>query len=214
MIDIVFFVCLTIFFLFKLFNSFGVKDDKSKQVIEKTLKEFRKRENIKTVEITKEMCDNLKISVEVSDKEREALGRVFFKEDDFLLGVENAVDTVSFLFGKRDFEKLKHILSETLYEQFKEQVDELDKKGNILKNELICVDSKKLHSVKLNDNIINISVDVETQQVNYVESTDKNVIYGNKKDRMIVRERWIFEREVIAQKKEETFWVVKNIVVL
>jgi predicted lipid-binding transport protein (Tim44 family) len=205
--DIVFFVCLSLFFIFKLKNSLGVRN-KDGKVIEKTISEFSKKRNIVNVADQEKVVVKIELDFPISDTEAKALEKISFNKDEFLLGVEDAVEVVSNFISKKDFESLKQVLSDKLYANFKNQIDELDKKEEVLQSQVIYVRDKKIESLKLEKDVIFVDVLVETDQMNYIENKNKELILGSKKDKSVIKEKWTFRRDVSSK---ETFWIVESV---
>jgi predicted lipid-binding transport protein (Tim44 family) len=207
--DILFFVCIGLFFIIKLKNSIGLRKDDD-EILEKTINEFSKKEKIIDVTITKRGEEKkIDIGFPLTDAEEKALRLISFGKDEFLYGVEDAMEIVSNLLSKKDINGLKEVLSPKLYNVFKKQIEELAEEEKSLHSEIISVISKKIESVKLKNNLISVDVTLETEQMNYVENKDKNVIFGSKKERINIRERWTFQRNV---SQKETFWIIVNVI--
>jgi predicted lipid-binding transport protein (Tim44 family) len=192
--------------MIKLIGSFGL-NDRDAERIKKTIDEFEKKENI-VRDVDSDKYFEL-LSVKATDTEMTVLKKLGFNETEFLKGVEEAVDIVSYLFDKKNFDVMDKVLSEKLFQQLKVQIDELEKQDRFLKSELISIKSKKIDSVRVEKPCAYIVLSIQSEQINYVEDKEGNVIYGNKKDRNLVDEIWTFSREI--PNKKETFWIVDDV---
>jgi predicted lipid-binding transport protein (Tim44 family) len=211
--DIVFFVCVGIFFIYKLTSSLGVRAD-DELILEKTIKEFSKKENIPSVVEEQKKKEEeekaLQFEFVISDSEKAVLKKMQFDKEEFLMGVEDAVEIVSNLLSGKDFENLKNVLSEDLFKKFKEQIDDLDKQGKILKSEVIFLKDKRIKGLRANDEFVWVDAEVETEQINYLENKEKDVILGSRKAKVLVKEVWTFKRKVTTNVKD-SFWIVENV---
>ncbi|MDR2527101.1 MAG: TIM44-like domain-containing protein [Rickettsiales bacterium] len=202
-------ICLGLFFIIKLINSFGVRDSNDK-IIKETIKEFIKKENIVVDVIKKETNRvNQKFDFSISDSERLALDKIDFKTNEFLNCVEDVVDVVSSLVSARDFINLKKILSDKLYNRFKEQIESLASKNSVLKAQIIEIIDKKIDSLKIKGDCLYIYVYINSIQINYAENDKKEVVMGNKKEKCNIKEKWIFKRNL---EQKDSFWFVEDVI--
>ncbi|GMO56524.1 MAG: hypothetical protein Ta2D_01580 [Rickettsiales bacterium] len=213
-----FLLCLGIFFIYQLIKSFGLKDDFDiknedllrQQAISNFLKETNdvKPKEIKVLEAAKPVEKKKIFDFEVSDKEEEALKKIYFEKEEFLTGVDDAIDIVSDFLSKKEFDNLKSILSKELFDQFKARADDFEKQEKNLQSQVIQVLSKKIDSLKIEKDKLYIVVAVESEQINYIEDKNKNIILGSKKEKSIIKEKWVFKTDI----KKECLWVIDNVI--
>ncbi len=228
MVDILFFLLLTVFFIFKLKNSFGVKNDEDKKIRDKTIEEFLKgkygdntkvevvdyknvvdiTDKLKKVATKQPMESDLKFDFAITNAAKEELVKIKFDEQNFLKGAENAVEMINEAFSNKDEETLRFMLGTKLFMHFKKQIDDLSSQGKTLKSSLISVLSKEITDIKSTSKNILIEVKFKMEQINFVENEKKEVILGSKKKIEIIQENWIFKRNIESDKN---FWIVENI---
>ncbi|MDD2840029.1 MAG: Tim44/TimA family putative adaptor protein [Rickettsiales bacterium] len=227
MVDILFFLLLTVFFIFKLKSSFGTKNDEDKKVRDKTVEEFFKEKygkntkvQIVNAENVVDITDKIKKTVDkqtkadfefnfaITDVVKEELQNIEFDEKNFLKGAENAVEIVNEAFSKKDEETLKTMLGTKLFTHFIKQIEDLNSKGRSLKSSLISVLSREIIDIKIVNKNILIKVNFKMEQINFIENEKKEVVLGNKKKIEIIQENWIFKRAV---KSDKNFWIVDDI---
>ena len=229
MLDIVFFLFVIIFFVFKLKSSFGLRnedDEKRRKTIEEFFRQKYSQEPLKNnsssasefddniIDITntnvvKKDNDEIKLSFNVSDEIKAELIKIGFNEDNFLKGVESALEMINEAFSNKDANTLKEILSKQLFINFKKQMDELAAQNKILKSSLISVLSKNINGIMIANNNIFINVLLKTEQINFIENDKHEVIQGSKKKIEVIKEKWTFSRSLNSK---VNFWIVENIV--
>ena len=216
MLDILFFLFMTLFFIFKLKNTIGLKDDND--IRQKTIDEFLKEKlskngtqtaNEKVINIEQiKKKNSIKLTIDVDDNVKKELTKINFNEDNFLKGSQNAVEMVNDAFSNKDIDTLKSLLSEHVFENFKKQIDTLINQNRILKSSLISFLSSKINNIYIENKTILIDVLFEMEQINFVEDKDGKVIMGNKKKIEKVKEKWVFEKKISSK---DNFWIINNI---
>ena len=216
MLDILFFLFITLFFIFKLKNTIGLKDDND--IRQKTIDEFLKEKlskngtqtaNEKVINIEQiKKKNSIKLTIDVADNVKKELTKINFNEDNFLKGSQNAVEMVNDAFSNKDIDTLKSLLSEHVFENFKKQIDTLINQNRILKSSLISFLSSKINNIYIENKAILIDVIFEMEQINFVEDKDGKVIMGNKKKIEKVKEKWVFEKKISSK---DNFWIINNI---
>lgn len=216
MLDILFFLFITLFFIFKLKNTIGLKDDND--IRQKTIDEFLKEKlskngtqtaNEKVINIEQiKKKNSIKLTIDVADNVKKELTKINFNEDNFLKGSQNAVEMVNDAFSNKDIDTLKSLLSEHVFENFKKQIDTLINQNRILKSSLISFLSSKINNIYIENKTILIDVLFEMEQINFVEDKDGKVIMGNKKKIEKVKEKWVFEKKISSK---DNFWIINNI---
>lgn len=226
MLDIVVFFIITVFIALKLRSVLGTRNEND-DIRQKTLEEFFKSKAMQNdimpsqnkkgeiIDITgqidkkiKEKPQNITLSINVADSVKKELIKINFNETNFLKGAENVVEMVNDSFSNKDLETLKELLNVKVYNNFKQQIDELNQQNRILKSSLISFLSKKIDNIKIDNKIIFIDVIFEMEQINFIEDKDGNIVMGNKKKIQIIKEKWTFERKV---NNKNNFWLIDNI---
>lgn len=227
MVDILLFVFLTIFFIFKLKNVFGVRNNDD-EIRKKTAEDFFKLKNQKeaeinetneiitnnsnTIDITNEVLQkkvkNYIFDFNISNRTQEQLLKIDFDQEIFLKGAEIDVEMISEAFSRKDTKTLEKLLSKEAYSNFKKQIEDLSSQGRNLKSSLISVLSKTITNINvINDNIF-IDVLFNMEQINFIENDRGEVVFGTKRQIQNVKENWTFERSISSL---NNFWIVKTI---
>lgn len=228
MFDIVFFIIVTIYFIFKLKNSFGEKNDNNFDR-SKTIEEFFKKKygentkikiieckNVQNIEDIKNMVKpteqkqntNFNFDFEINDKVKNILEDIDFNQKKFLLGVEKAVEMVNEAFSNNDEETLRNLLTTKIFTNFQKQISNLKKENKTLKSSVISFIVNKIEDIKLTEKNILIKVYVKMEQINYIVNDKNEVIAGSKKNIGIIEEKWTFKKEL---KSKDNFWIVEDI---
>lgn len=220
MVDILLFLFITIFFIYKLKNSFGKRtnDEESRR---KSIEEFFKQkypenneaiDSTNVVDITNRVHSENKVELnldfEVPSNVKSKLAAINFNQDNFLKGAESAVEMINEAFSNKDIDTLKNLLSKDIFNDFKKKIDDLTSHDKILKSSLISIQSKKIDNITVKDDKILIEVSLKMEQINFVENKDKQVVMGDRKRIDTVKEKWTFERDI---KSKANFWIVNNI---
>lgn len=215
MIDVLFFLFLTIFFIFKLKNVLGTRDgdDEARQ---RAIKEFMKQKNesensnnvIDITETLKPDSLNLKLNFDISNNTKFALSKVNFDQNKFLIGAENVVEIVNDAFSDNDLQALEKMLSKALFENFEKQIIKLREKSRKLKTSIVGIHNKKIDAIVVMNDIISIDVIFDMEQINFVEDSVGKIVMGSRKKINEITEKWSFLRSVNSK---ENFWIVKNI---
>lgn len=216
--DIIFFFILTIFFIYKLKNTLGTRnddDEKRKQAVENFLRQINNQNIVdlnsftyKTNNVNKNNIDKLDITFQTTDDIKSKLLKINFNEKNFLIGVESAIEMVNEAFSNKDLITLQKLLSQNVYNNFKKQIDILTEQNKFLKTSLISIKEKNIKEILSVSNMIKISVYVEMEQINFIENEKHEVIFGSKKKIENMKEIWTFERDINSK---ENFWIIDNI---
>ena len=228
MFDIIFFIVVTIYFIFKLKNSFGEKGNNNFER-SKTIEEFFKKKygenaeikiieckNVQNIEDIKNMVKSTKqkqnnefnFDFEISDKVKNILEDIDFNQKKFLLGVEKAIEMVNEAFSNNDEETLRTLLTTKIFTNFQKQISNLKKENKTLKSSVISFIANKIEDIKLTEKNILIKVYVKMEQINYIVNDKNEVIAGSKKNIGIIEEKWTFKKEL---KSKDNFWIVEDI---
>ncbi len=222
--DILLVLFITVFFIYKLKNNFGIRnedDEKRRKAIEEFFRQkYGNNSNSGVVindiiDVTndsavsnEEKGHDLNLSLNVSNNVKSKLERINFDEKNFLDGVESAVEMINDAFSNKDLDTLHEMLSEHVFLNFKKQIDALNMQNKILKSSLISVKTRKIENISIVNNMIKITVFLEMEQINFIENKKKQVVLGDKKKIELVKELWTFERDINSKKN---FWIVDNV---
>ena len=227
MIDIIFFLLLTVFFIFKLKSAFGTRNNEDKRIRDKTIEEFFKEKYGKNAKIKVVDAENVvditdklnkvsesstkndfKCSFDITDTVKRELINIGFNEENFLRGAENAVEMVNEAFSNKNEETLRTMLGTKLFTHFIKQIEDLTIKERTLKSSLISILKEEIKNIKIVNKNILIEVYFKMEQINFVENDKNEVIAGSKKKIEEIEENWIFKRAI---KSETNFWIVDDI---
>lgn len=213
MFDILFFALLAGFLILKLNKTLGVRekdDEKRKNAAEQFAKQYKKNVDLKNkiidlVQARNESTD-YDFGFDLDSKIKGKLIDMGFSEKKFLKGAENAMEMVNDAFSKKDLKTLKFILDDDSFENFKKKIEALGDK--VAKSSIVAILEKKIDSIKFENDSFFIDVLFKTQQTNYIEDAEGNVVFGSKKDITNLDEVWVFTRN---SKTKENFWQLSSI---
>jgi len=216
-IDIIIFAIISVIIFLKLRKEFGKTsdDDKTREKIINVLAEDQKENgNKQIIDITAQVqkkkeepkkdnsfySQNLKILHQELKKKVENDNKIkdILKDLDlvqFLKGADNALEITIEAFSKKDLETLKSLLSKNLYLEFKKELDSAEKKKQNIKSSVIAVIKKSIADIRVKPKFVYIDVKFKTEQINFIEDEQNNIVAGNKNKIAIIEEIWSFKKE-------------------
>jgi predicted lipid-binding transport protein (Tim44 family) len=188
-IDILIFGVIAIFLIFRLKNVLGTKTsiDDSNIKKEKYKKEFsniiqlNKKENYN--DLTDEI-DNIK-KVDSS-----------FDVNEFLSGSQIFFKMVLDSFVSGDLNNIKSFIKPSVFQSFQKVIFERNKEQETLIIDLKSVKKNVILFSKITKKSIKISVAFESLQIKALIDKDNKVIDGNIDKEILVKDIWVFEREI------------------
>lgn len=128
-----------------------------------------------------------------------------FSQTDFLTGAKAAFEMVIDAYNSADHDTLKMLLSDRIYKEFKQSLDENEKEGRTVHSTLVAIVKAEITDAKLRGNKASITVDFLSEQIPLVRNTEGEIIEGNASAQEAVEDEWIFERDL---KNSDPAWKV------
>ena len=117
----------------------------------------------------------------------------------FLNGAKMAFEMVFDSFAKGDKNTLQMLLSRDIYNHFVSDIDEREKQEVKTETTLLSVAPKEITLVKLNKNLVQITVKFESEQVTVERGKNGEIVSGDPSDVSHVIDEWVFERDITSK---------------
>ncbi len=123
-----------------------------------------------------------------------------FTSSGFLGGARTAFEWVFDAFAKGDKEKLKLLMSDTVFSLFSQEIDRSratpDRR---MEATLVSIVSQDIANAQLAANIARISVRFVSEQIHLMRDTKGAIVEGNPSAVQTVSDIWVFERDVTSR---------------
>ena len=127
--------------------------------------------------------DNKKINSENFDENA---------KKEFLNGAKIAYETIITDFAKGDLKKIKSLLDNKIFDQFKNSIKDRETKGLISDTTFIGINSAEIKEHKETNNILEVTVDFVSEIISCVRNTAKKIISGDPEKIKKVHDPWKF----------------------
>ena len=119
-----------------------------------------------------------------------------FDEKEFLKGAQNFFEMVIDCFVKGNLENIMNYIDSKLIKNFQSVIDERLAEDETLKIDIIKMNSIKIKNVTKLKNFLKVSVLFETEQVKVLKDKKGNIIDGDQKKSILVKDLWTFEKNI------------------
>lgn len=210
---------IAVIFVYKLlFSNFGLTSDEEKRKQNNVANNF-----IKNVTNTEPNNNSKKVIVfgdieEFNKIYKNYINRVSkqktlqdedeFDENKFLKSAEKVVGMVMDAFSEKRLDVLEKMLTTDLFQIFKKKIE--NSVDIIYKSVIVAVTDKKIESKILDKKNKEITVRINTDQINYIENTQGEIINGSKDKIVKVEELWTFVKDQ-TKNQENDVWLLKSI---
>ena len=198
-IDIIIFAIIAIFLVYRLKSILGQNSDGNKQnnKINIDKKNFT---NVVKLGNRQPDVNNKKISKDSIYSEDPT-----FNEKEFLKGAQNFFEMVIDSFVKGDLKNVEMYIDNKLNKNFQLVIDERLQEKEILDINIIKMISIKIKDVKKLKNFLRVSVLFETEQIKVLKDKKGEVIDGDQKKSILVKDLWTFEKKIPS---EDLNWIL------
>tara|TARA_Y100001960_G_C14563219_1_gene771883 strand:+ start:34 stop:621 length:588 start_codon:yes stop_codon:yes gene_type:complete len=131
--------------------------------------------------------DNKKINSENFDENA---------KKEFLNGAKIAYETIITDFAKGDLKKIKSLLDNKIFDQFKNSIKDRETKGLISDTTFIGINSAEIKEHKETNNILEVTVDFVSEIISCVRNKEKKIISGDPEKIKKVHDTWKFCRDI------------------
>lgn len=210
---------IAVIFVYKLlFSNFGLTSDEEKRKQNNVANNFIKNvtntepnNNSKKVIVFGDIEEFNKIYknyINRVSKQKTLQDKDEFDENKFLKSAEKVVGMVIDAFSEKRLDVLEKMLTTDLFQIFKKKIE--NSVDIIYKSVIVTVTDKKIESKILDKKNKEITVRINTDQINYIENTQGEIINGSKDKIVKVEELWTFVKDR-TKNQENDVWLLKSI---
>lgn len=122
-----------------------------------------------------------------------------FEEKNFLTGAKKAFEIILTAFSKADLETLEMLVNKTIYNKFKDIIEQRKNEGITAELDFIGFDKAEIIDAKINkNNIAKITVEFVSQQVNLLKDKEEKIIEGDDQYIQTITDKWTFEKAITS----------------
>lgn len=209
--DIFFLAILTFYIFYKLSKHLGKIDEEEKSKIEQKKVALIKMAQEKMQEIIKQekfvgsnstSSDESQLLQKLDSQSKSNLEKILktckINLPFFLTGAKTAFEMVLKAFSNGDLITLKSLVSEKIYQDFENAINQRKQEGKLLVTNLIAIEQNQIIAASQNDNIASVTVEFISKQINYISDKNGEVIFGNKSEITEVIDKWTFKRDITS----------------
>ena len=198
-IDIIIFAIIAIFLVYRLKSILGQNSDGNKQ---NNKINIDKKNFTNVVKLGNRQSDvnDKKISKDSIYSEDPT-----FNEKEFLKGAQKFFEMVIDSFVKGDLKNVEMYIDNKLNKNFQLVIDERLQEKETLDINIIKMISIKIKDVKKLKNFLRVSVLFETEQIKVLKDKKGEVIDGDQKKSILVKDLWTFEKKIPS---EDLNWIL------
>ena len=187
-IDILIFGIIAIFLIFRLKNILGTKTGfEETNTNEKTQnKQFT---NVVALKSNKNQVNEFELNkiLEIDPN---------FNAADFLTGSKNFFEMVLKSFVSGDLKNIKDFTKPSVFKSFKSAIDERNKEQETLIIDLKSIKENKITKSIITKTSIKLNVKFETFQIRALMDKNDEIIDGDNKNEILVKDEWTFEKKI------------------
>tara|TARA_B100000161_G_scaffold57270_1_gene37830 strand:- start:38 stop:667 length:630 start_codon:yes stop_codon:yes gene_type:complete len=187
-IDILIFGVIAIFLIFRLKNILGTKTGlEESRVSEKTHdKQFT---NVVRIKSDKKNINDLELKKILNVDPN-------FDINDFLSGSTNFFKMILESFVSGNLENIKNFTKPSVFKSFKSAIDERNREQETLIIDLKSIKENKITKATISKSSIKLNVIFESFQIRALMDKNNEIIDGNSENEILVKDEWVFERNI------------------
>ena len=187
-VDILIFGVIAIFLIFRLKNILGTKTGFEETNVNKNTDD-KKFSNVFPLKTEQKNADNSELNKILSIDPN-------FNVNDFLAGSKNFFKMVLESFVSGNLDNIRNFTKPTVFKSFKTAIDERNKEQETLIIDLKSIKENKITNVTITKSSIKLNVIFETFQIRALMDKNDQIIDGNSKNEILVKDEWVFERKI------------------
>ncbi len=203
--DIIFFAAVAVFIFVKLNKQLGKIDEEEKKQIEEKIFQtsqtaLSNQQKIVGSKSTVTSPDAEKKILEGMDEATKQnfisiLQRCNISAEFFVSGAKSAFEMVIKAFAGTDFETLKFLLSEKIYQSFESAINDRKSREEILTTNVILIEKCEVVSAMMLENTASIAVKFLSKQINYISDKSGQIVGGKKDEISEITDIWTFKKD-------------------
>ena len=200
-LDILIFGVIAIFLIFRLKNILGTKTGFEETNISK--KQDNKFTNLVSLEAKKNDLENKELNKILAVDPK-------FNISDFLNGSKNFFEMVLNSFVSGNLNNIKDFTKPSVLKSFKAAIDDRNKENETLIIDLKSIKENKIIKSTVTKSSIKINVKYVSLQIRALMDKHEQIIDGDDKKEIIVKDEWVFERKIEDQNPNWTLIETKS----
>ena len=200
-LDILIFGVIAIFLIFRLKNILGTKTGFEETNISK--KQDNQFTNLVSLEAKKNDLENKELNKILAVDPK-------FNISDFLNGSKNFFEMVLNSFVSGNLDKIKDFTKPSVLKSFKVAIDDRNKENETLIIDLKSIKENKIIKSTVTKSSIKINVKYVSLQIRVLMDKHEQIIDGDDKKEIIVKDEWVFERKIEDQNPNWTLIETKS----
>ena len=198
-IDIIIFAIIAIFLVYRLKSILGQNSDGNKQ---NNKINIGKKDFTNVVKLGNRQSD---INDKKINMDSIYIEDPTFNEKEFLKGAQNFFEMVIDSFVKGDLKNIEMYIDSKLNKNFQLVIDERLKEEETLDINIIKTISISIKDVKKLKNFLRVSVLFETEQIKVLKDKKGEIIDGDQKKSILVKDLWTFEKKI---QSDDLNWIL------
>lgn len=206
--DIIFFAAIAIFIFFKLRENLGkISDEEKEKIIKQRQEKIAKLQEqiVKQIETAVNVSEqnnqaSEKIVENLDDNLKQTLNKIFqeckISAEFFINGAKSCFEMVIKAFATHDLDTLKFLLSEKIFENFKNVIEDRRKQDKALNSNVIAIEKAEILSASISENIAFVTVKFTSKQINYFTNNQGDIIEGKKDEISELNDVWTFKKDL------------------
>jgi len=217
--DIIIFAMLAGYLVFQLRRALGRRSDnqetKSKLNPEQRAK-HSETDNVVAIKTNKHENQENENQENENQEQEETLGGLTelrekdpsFSDRDFIAGSKDAFSWIVEAFSKGEISKLEPLLSEPLFEGFKQAIEQREAGQLSSETNIVSIKSAQIHNVTVKQDQVNITVEYVTDQIKSTRNAEGEIVDGDPDTIETVTDLWTFNRNI--KSKNPNWTLVKT----
>ena len=187
-IDILIFGVIAIFLIFRLKNILGTKTGFEETNVNKK-NEDKQVTNVVPLKSNKDDVVDLELNKILKLDPN-------FDVNNFLSGSKNFFEMVLESFVSGNLENIKNFTKSSVFKSFKSAIDERNKEQETLIIDLKSIKENKITKTTITKTSIKLNVVFETFQIRALIDKNDQIIDGDTKNEILVKDEWVFEKKI------------------
>ncbi len=121
-----------------------------------------------------------------------------FSVPGFLNGAAKAFEMIVTAYAKHDTDTLKPLLSDDVYANFAAAIQDREDRDEQMETELVVIKPAKLEAINVDGRTANIAVRFESEQINIIRNSERDVVDGDPEQVETVTDIWTFQRNLAS----------------
>lgn len=119
-----------------------------------------------------------------------------FLPDEFLGGARIAYEMVLTAYSKRDRDTLQGLLSDAMYKEFSQSLEESEKENRFTDTTLVAITKATIKDAVLRGSKATLTIEFVSDQILLIRDENGNVVEGNASQQDRVEDEWVFTRDM------------------